>query len=172
MLRDAVASGRAERDINRDLLGALAATSRQHRGAKGRGGALLRAIDGYSGSVITRRALRLAPLVFVRPGELRMAEWAEFNLDESEWRIPAARMKKRSHHSVALSTHAVGILRELQPLTSSGRFVFAGERDRSRPMSNNTVNAALRLQYGDNGARPSQHGVDAAQRGGMAPECD
>ena len=101
-----------------------------------------------------------------------MAEWAEFNLDESEWRIPAARMKMSSYHYIALSTHAVGILRELQPLTSSGRYVFPGERDRSRPMSNNAVNAALRLQYEDNGARPSQHGVDAAQRAGMAPGCD
>ena len=147
VFRYAVASGRAERDITRDLLGALAPVVERHHASivePKAVGALLRAIDGYSGSVITRCALRLAPLVFVRPGELRMAEWAEFNLDESEWRIPAARMKMRSHHYVPLSTQAVGILRELQPLTSSGRFVFPGERDRSRPMSNNTVNAALR----------------------------
>ena len=126
----------------------FSAHSRRHHASivepKVVGGALLRAIDGYSGSVITRCALRLAPLVFVRPGELRMAEWAEFNLDESEWRIPAARMKMRSHHYVPLAAQAVEILREIRPLTGSGRFVFPGERDRNRAMSNNTVNAALR----------------------------
>jgi integrase len=142
VFRYAVASGRAERDITHDLLGALAPVVERHHASivePKAVGALLRAIDGYSGSLVTR----CAPLVFVRPGELRMAEWAEFNLDESEWRIPA-RMKIRSHHYVPLSTQAVAILRELHPPTSSGRFVFPGERDRSRAMSNNTVNAALR----------------------------
>ena len=147
VFRYAVASGRAERDITRDLLGALAPVVERHHASivePKAVGALLRAIDGYSGSFITRCALRLAPLVFVRPGELRMAEWTEFNLDESEWRIPAARMKMRSHHYVALATQAVEILREIRPLTNSGRYVFPGERDRNRAMSNNTVNAALR----------------------------
>ena len=147
VFRYAVASGRAERDITRDLLGALAPVVERHHASivePKAVGALLRAIDGYSGSLITRCALRLAPLVFVRPGELRMAEWTEFNLDESEWRIPAARMKMRSHHYVPLATQAVEILREIRPLAGSGRYVFPGERDRNRAMSNNTVNAALR----------------------------
>jgi len=107
-------------------------------------GALLRAIEGYSGSLVTRCALRLAPLVFVRPGELRMAEWTEYNLEQAEWRIPAARMKMRAPHFVPLAAQAVAILRELHPLTGNGQFVFPGEQDRTRPMSNNTINSALR----------------------------
>lgn len=147
VFRYAVATGRAERDITRDLLGALAPVVERHHASivePKAVGALLRAIDGYAGSLIVRCALRLAPLVFVRPGELRMAEWEEFNLDEGEWRIPAARMKMRAPHFVPLSTQAVEILRELQPLTGKQRFVFPGERSHDRPMSNNTVNAALR----------------------------
>jgi integrase len=147
VFRYAVATGRAERDISRDLLGALAPVVERHHASivePKAVGALLRAIDGYEGSLIVRCALRLAPLVFVRPGELRMAEWDEFNLDEKEWRIPAARMKMRAPHFVPLSTQAVEILRELHPLTGDKRFVFPGERSRDRAMSNNTVNAALR----------------------------
>lgn len=86
----------------------------------------------------------MRPLVFVRPGELRMAEWAEFNLDEAEWRIPAERMKARVQHIVPLSTQAVAILRELQPFSGSARFLFPSVRTPARPMSNNTLNAALR----------------------------
>ncbi|MGH7069241.1 MAG: tyrosine-type recombinase/integrase, partial [Acetobacteraceae bacterium] len=147
VFRYAVATGRADRDITRDLLGALAPVVERHHASivePKAVGALLRAIDGYAGSLVVRCALRLAPLVFVRPGELRMAEWDEFNLDEGEWRIPASRMKMRSPHFVPLSQQAVEILRELHPLTGSGRFVFPGERTRDRAMSNNTVNAALR----------------------------
>ena len=147
MFRYAVATGRAERDITRDLLGALAPVVERHHSSivePKAVGALLRAIDGYAGSLVVRCALRLAPLVFVRPGELRMAEWEEFNLDEGEWRIPATRMKMRAPHFVPLSTQAIEILRELHPLTRDKRFVFPGERSRDRPMSNNTVNAALR----------------------------
>lgn len=107
-------------------------------------GELLRAIDGYSGSLVTKCAIRLAPLVFVRPGELRKAEWSEFKLDDAEWRIPAARMKMREQHIVPLSTQAVAILSELHPLTSSGRYVFPGARTNGRPMSENAVLAALR----------------------------
>ena len=147
VFRYAVATGRAERDISRDLLGALAPVVERHHASivePKAVGALLRAIDGYAGSLVVRCALRLAPLVFVRPGELRMAEWDEFNLDAEEWRIPAARMKMRAPHFVPLSTQAVEILRELHPLTGDKRFVFPGERSRDRAMSNNTVNAALR----------------------------
>jgi integrase len=107
-------------------------------------GVLLRTIDGYAGSFVTRCALGLAPLVFVRPGELRMTEWTEFNLDDAEWRIPPARMKMRLPHIVPLAQQAVEILGQLHALTGRGQYVFPGERDRNRPMSNNTVNVALR----------------------------
>lgn len=107
-------------------------------------GELLRAIDGYAGELVTRAALRLAPLVFVRPGELRGASWDEFDLDQREWRIPAARMKMRDPHIVPLSHQAVNILRELQPLTGRWAYVFPSIRAKSRAMSENTVNAALR----------------------------
>ena len=106
--------------------------------------ALLRAIDGYTGSFVVRCALRLAPLVFVRPGELRHAEWSEFDFEKAEWRIPAAKMKMGEQHLVPLSAQAVAILRELEPLTGSGKYVFPSERTRERPISENTVNAALR----------------------------
>ncbi len=107
-------------------------------------GALIRAIRGYQGTFVTQSALKVAPLVFVRPGELRTAEWREFDLDAAEWRIPAAKMKMRSSHYVPLSKQAVAILRELHPLTGSGKYVFPSERGRNRPMSANTMNAALR----------------------------
>ncbi len=107
-------------------------------------GSLLRAIDGYSGSFITQCALKVAPRTFVRPGELRKAQWSEFDLDSAEWKIPAERMKMRTPHIVPLSAQVISFLRELQPLTGQGKFVFPGERDKERPMSENTVNAALR----------------------------
>ncbi len=145
--RYAVATGRAERDITRDLLGALAPVFERHHASivePQAVGALLRDLDGYAGPLVVRCVLRLAPLVFVRSGELRMAEWSEFNLDEAEWRIPAVRMKMRAPHFVPLARQAVEIARELHPLTGGGRFVFPGEANHSRPMSHNTVNAALR----------------------------
>ncbi|MBL8224462.1 MAG: tyrosine-type recombinase/integrase [Chromatiales bacterium] len=147
VFRYAVATGRAERDPSGDLRGALPPTRERHHASvtdPKQVGALLLALDGYQGSHVTRCALRLAPLVFVRPGELRKAEWAEFDLDKAEWRIPAARMKARQPHVVPLSTQAVAILRELHQLTGSGRLLFPGLRSRGRPMSENTVNAALR----------------------------
>ena len=104
----------------------------------------MRAIDDYEGRFITRCALRLAPLVFTRPGELRGAEWAEFDLGKAEWRIPAERMKMREMHIVPLSTQAVAILRDLEPLTGRFKFVFTSVQLRLRPISENTVNAALR----------------------------
>jgi integrase len=116
-------------------------------------GQLLHAIDGFGGTFPTLCALRLAPLLFVRPGEIRGAEWSEFDLDAAEWRIPPARRKlKRAQkesplttpHIVPLSTQAVAILRELHQVTGTGRFLFPGARDTKRPMSDNTVNAALR----------------------------
>ena len=111
-------------------------------------GALLRAIDAYAGSWITRCALRLAPLVFVRPGELRQAQWAEVDFDKAEWRIPAERMKMRVQNIVPLSTQEITVIQDLQ---QTGRFAlaFPGVRSRFRPMSENTVTAALRrMGYG------------------------
>lgn len=147
VFRYAVATGRAERDPSGDLRGALTPVREKHHASitepKGVG-ELMRAIEGYQGSVITKCALRLAPLVFVRPGELRRAEWEEFDLDGAEWRIPASRMKAREKHIVPLSRQAVDILRELHAATGEKRFLFPGARTNGRSMSENTVNAALR----------------------------
>ncbi|GGP18156.1 tyrosine-type recombinase/integrase [Silvimonas iriomotensis] len=109
-------------------------------------GTLMNALDSLEASLIVRCAARLAPLVFVRPGELRQAEWSEIDLEKAEWRIPAHKMKSRAVHIVPLSRQAIAILEEIRPLTgnSDGRYVFPGERTRERPMSENTVNAALR----------------------------
>jgi integrase len=149
----AIASGRATRNPATDLRRALKALPEKKHHASVKDpksvGELLRAIDGYQGSFVTRCALRLAPLVFVRPGELRKAEWREFELDAAEWRIPAERMKMGAPHIVPLSTQAVALLRELHPLTGPGKYVFPSIRDRKNPMSENTINAALRrLNYG------------------------
>jgi integrase len=121
VFRYAVATGRAERDPTGDLRGALPPPKARHHASilePKRVGELLRAIDAYQGFFVTKCALRLAPLVFVRPGELRKAQWSEIDLDHAEWRIPAERMKMREQHIVPLSSQAVEILRELEPLTS------------------------------------------------------
>jgi integrase len=155
VFRYAVATGRAERDPTADLRGALPVPKQRHLASitdPKKVGELMRAIDAYEGFFATKCALRLAPLVFVRPGELRKAEWREFNLDEAEWRIPSERMKMREQHIVPLSRQAVGILRELQSLTDrplfgkadSPRYVFPSSRSPERPMSENAVLAALR----------------------------
>lgn len=122
-------------------------------------GALLRAIWGYQGTAAVGHALRLAPLVFVRPGELRGAEWAEIDLDVAEpvWRIPAAKMKARREHLVPLAVQAVAILREVRLLTGRGRYVFPSVRSPDRAMSENTVLAALR-RLGYSGAEMTGHG--------------
>jgi integrase len=158
--RYAVATGRAERDISADLRGALPpSTPRHHASVTEPQGvaALLRAIDGYRGSNVTRYALQLAPLVFVRPGELRKAEWSEIDLEAGEWRIPAERMKMKAKHIVPLSMQAVAILRAMQPLTGKGRYVFPGARSRERCMSENTVNGGLR-RLGWSGSEMTGHG--------------
>jgi integrase len=147
VFRYAIATGRAERDITPDLRGALAKANVQHHAAitdPVKVGDLMRAIDGYSGTLPVKCALKLAALLFVRPGELRKAEWAEIDLDRAEWNIPASRMKMKEAHLVPLCRQALEILRELHPLTGRGRFVFPGERSHERPMSENSVNAALR----------------------------
>lgn len=101
--------------------------------------------------------LQLAPLVFVRPGELRFAEWSEFDLQKAEWRIPAPRMKMRSPHIVPLSTQSVAVLRQLQPLTGEGRLLFPGAMNKERAMSENTVNGAWR-RLGYSGEEITGHG--------------
>lgn len=147
VFRYAIATGRAERDPAADLSGALPPVKEAHHAAvtEPQGvGELLKAIDAFSGTFIVKCALRLAPLLFVRPGELRQAEWAEIDLDAARWVIPAERMKMRQAHLVPLSAQAVAVLREIHPLTGHGRLVFPGVRDHDRPLSENTLNQALR----------------------------
>lgn len=166
IFRYAIATGRAERDIAADLRGALSTTETQHRAAitdPKAIGALLRAMDDYQGTFITKCALRLAPMVFVRPGELRKAEWAEIDLDRAEWNIPPARMKMREPHLVPLSAQAVEILRELHALTGQGKYVFPGARSNGRPMSDNAILAALR-RMGFAKDEMSGHGFRAMAR--------
>ncbi|RPH43398.1 MAG: hypothetical protein EHM86_01250 [Desulfobulbaceae bacterium] len=115
---------------------------------------MLRAIDGYSGTFVVQCALQLAPLLFVRPGELRNAEWCEIDLEKEDWRIPIERMKRRQTeknsrrgeiaHIVPLSKQAVSIFKKLQQLTGDNTFVFPGARGNDRPLSNNALNAAFR----------------------------
>jgi integrase len=152
VMRYAIATGRAERDVSADLRGALAplvVTNHPAITDPQRVGELLVAIDGYVGQPTTHAALKLAPLLFVRPGELRAAEWPEFDLSKAEWRIRADRMKMRELHLVPLARQALAILRELQPITGRGRFLFPSLRSSERCMSNNAINAALRrMGYG------------------------
>ena len=147
VFRFAIASGRAENDPTGALKGALTKPTVLHRAAitdpKAFGG-LLRAIAGYNGAPETRAALELLALTFVRPGELRSAEWAEFDLDAGVWVIPAAKMKLRREHRVPLAPRTVTILRELHGITGGGKFLFPSIRSAARCMSENTVNAALR----------------------------
>jgi integrase len=147
VFRYAIVTGRADRNPATDLRGALPPVKPSHHAAilePAAIGGLLRAIDGYQGGFITKCALRLAPLVFVRPGELRQAEWAEINLDAAEWNIPADKMKTGEPHLVPLAPQAVAILRDLYALTGRGRYVFPSVRTASRPMSDNAVLSALR----------------------------
>lgn len=166
VFRYAVATGRAERDPTGDLRGALPPTRVKSFAAiiePKKVGELLRCIQGYEGSFITKCALQLAPLVFVRPGELRKAEWLEVNLDLAEWNIPAEKMKMRQPHIVPLSTQAVTILKELHPLTGRSKYIFPCVKTITRPMSDNTINSALkRLGYDSN--EMTAHGFRATAR--------
>lgn len=167
VLRYGIATGRAERDISADLRGALPPVKRGHFGAVIEPediGGLLRAIDGYGGHAVTRWALRLAPYVFVRPGELRQAEWSEVDLDAATWVVPAAKVKWSDiDHVIPLSTQAVGILREAQRLSGDLRYVFPGARSRLRPLSDNALSAALR-RMGYSGSEATIHGLRATAR--------
>ena len=152
VFRYAIATGRAERDPSMDLRGALTTPQVSHRATivdPMAIGALLRAIDGFDGQPTTHAALRLAPYIFVRPGELRQAEWAEFDFDGAVWSIPAKKMKMRRAHRIPLARQALAILRELRQVTGDGRWLFPSVRTSARPISENTLNAALRrLGYG------------------------
>jgi integrase len=148
VFRYAIATGRAKRDVSADLRGALTPPPNNNLAAitePAKVGELLRAIDCYGGHDYTALALKLLPLVFTRPGELRAARWIEINFREAEWRIPAERMKKRREHIVPLSRQALAVLRELHPLTGNRAFLFPSLlAPNERPMSNNTMNTALR----------------------------
>jgi integrase len=166
VMRYAIASSRAEQNPVANLKGALPPPTEKHHAAitePDAVGGLLRAIDGYSGSLVTRCALQLAPLVFVRPGELRQAEWSELDLDAKEWNLPAEKMKMRKPHLVPLSRQAIAVLKELQPLTGRGRYIFPGGRSPRRPMSSNAVNGALRNLGFDKGTMTG-HGFRAMAR--------
>lgn len=153
-LRYGVACGLCERDMTVDLRGALKPVPRNHLPAltdPAKVGALLRAIDGFDGYPIVRCALQLHPLVITRPGELRHAEWAEIDFERATWEIPAGKMKMKNPHIVPLSARALEVLRELHELTGGGKYLFPSVRSTTRPISNNTMNAALRrLGYASN----------------------
>jgi integrase len=160
VFRYAIATGRATRDVSADLRGALAPVVSKNHAAivePRRIGALLRAIDSYIGHPPTQAALKLAPLVFLRPGELRRGEWSEIDLEGAEWRIPASRMKMREHHIVPLARQSIAILRELHTVTGRGRYLFPSPRTPDRPMSENAVTAALR-RMGYSGEEMTWHG--------------
>jgi integrase len=147
VFRYAVANQIAKSDPTRDLRGALSSRKPKHHAAilePVKVGELMRALEGYEGQPITQFALRLSPYVFVRPGELRRAEWSEIDLEGAVWRIPAAKMKGRQEHTVPLARQSLAILREAQELTGDGQFVFPSIRSPRNPMSENTINAALR----------------------------
>lgn len=160
----AIATGRARRNPASDLIGALEKTKTKHLASLTEPdeiGLLLRAFDAYNGGIVTTTALKLAPLFFVRPGELRRALWADFNLDVGEWRYTTS--KTKTAHIVPLSTQAVGLLRELYPITKRSAFVFPSVRGADRPISENTINVALRTM-GYDGKTMTGHGFRAMAR--------
>ena len=185
VFRFGVQRGYCESDPTRDLKGAIMLPVAQHRAAvtdPAKLGELLRAIDAYQGTPVVRAALALAPMVFLRPGELRHAEWAEFDLDGTTWTIPAARMKGRLKakkngppHTVPLAPQAVAILRDLRPLTGKGQYVFPSPLTPNRPLSDNGVLSALR-RMGFGKDEMTGHGFRATartitvERLGIAPE--
>lgn len=147
VFRYAIATGRAERDPSVDLRGALTTPQVKHRATiiePTAIGALLRTIEGFDGQPTTLAALRLAPLVFVRPGELRHAEWKEFDFDKAEWVIPAEKMKMPRQHRVPLARQTLAILKDLKTITGELRWLFPSVSSVMRTISENTVNAALR----------------------------
>ena len=166
VMRYAISAGRAERDPCADLRGALTPVATKHHAAitdPKEAGALLRAIDEYQGYYVTKCALKFAPLVFVRAGELQRAEWSEIDLNRAEWNIPAHKMKMKEPHLVPLSRQAVDILRELHALTGQGRYVFPNARGGGKPMSENALLVALR-NMGYTKEQMTPHGFRAMAR--------
>ncbi|SHN50591.1 tyrosine-type recombinase/integrase [Erythrobacter sanguineus] len=163
VFRYAIATGRADRDISADLRGAITVPKVTHRAAitdPAEAGALLRAIDAYSGYPVTHAALRLVPHVFVRPGELRHAEWTEFNLTKNVWTIPAEKTKMRVAHRVPLTRQVLAILEELREISGNRRYLFPAQGKRDRPMCENTINLALR-RMGFDSKTMTAHGFRA-----------
>lgn len=147
VFRYAIATGRTKYDVSTGLHAALPKVNVKHMATltdKKRIGQLLRAIDAYGGFFPVRCALRLAPLLFVRPGELQKAEWAEFDLPATEWRLPASKMKMRQRHIVPLSSQALSILAELQPYTGNGQFLFPSIRTTTKPIALESMLVAIR----------------------------
>jgi integrase len=170
ILRYAIATGRAERDPCPDLRGALARPASRHMAAitdPVKAGELLRAIAGYPGTLAVRAALALAPLVFVRPGELRAARWSDIDLEKAEWRYVVS--KTRTEHLVPLPTQALAILRDLRPVTGAGEYVFPNVRP-GRPMSNAAINRALQTMGYDTRTEITGHGFRAMARTLLAEE--
>ena len=164
IFRYAVATGRADRDITSDLRGALTTIKTKHLASitdPVKVGQLLRTIDSYEGSLIVKCAMRLAPLVFVRPGELRKAEWNDINFENAEWRFKVT--KTDTDHIVPLSRQSIDILEEIKPLTGNGQYVFPSARSSKRPMSDNAVLAAFR-RMGIEKHEMSGHGFRAMAR--------
>ncbi|KVR82475.1 integrase [Burkholderia vietnamiensis] len=165
IFRYAIKEGYCKADPARDLVDAIPPAQTTHFAAitePTKVGEMLRAFDGFAGTFPVLCALKLAPMLFVRPGELRQAEWAQFDLDKGEWRYLVT--KTRTEHLVPLAAQTVAILRDLYALTGTGRFVFPGARDRNRPMSNATVNAALRRLGYDTRTEITGHGFRAMAR--------
>ncbi|WP_371863214.1 tyrosine-type recombinase/integrase [Novosphingobium sediminis] len=163
IFRYAIATGRAQRDISADLRGALITPKVKHRAAilePAALGGLLRAIDTYDGQPTVRIALQLAPHLFVRPGELRMAEWAEFDLVARLWVIPAAKTKMRRPHKVYLTDEVLALLKKLRTMSGDGSYLFPGVRTPKRPITDNTLNAALR-RLGYTSEEMTAHGFRA-----------
>ena len=163
IFRYAVATARLTVDPTRDLRGALTAPRSKHFGAiidpQGTG-ALLRAIDGYEGQELTKLAMQLAPHVFVRPGEMRHAEWHEIDLDAAVWSIPIEKMKMRRAHHVPLSRQTIDLFSKIAAISGPSGYVFPSIRTPRRPMSENTVNAGLR-RLGFSGDEMTEHGFRA-----------
>jgi len=163
IFRYAIVTGRAQRGVSADLRGALITPKTQHRAAilepKALGG-LLRAVDAREGQPTVRIALKMLPHMFPRPGELRMAEWKEFDLEMAVWTIPAEKTKMRRPHKVPLTDQVLAMIAELAPITGDGKFLFPSIRSVERPITDNTLNAALR-RLGFGKEEVSAHGFRA-----------
>lgn len=170
VFRYAVVTGRAERDPSGDLRGALPTVTHKNFASitdPNEVGGLLRSLEAFKGTFVVQSALLLSPLLFVRPGELRKAEWAGFDLEKAEWRYFVT--KTKTEHSVPLATQAIAILKELHTLTGHGRYVFPG-RDPQKAMSEAAVNAALRRMGYDTKTEITGHGFRAMARTILAEE--